>query len=79
MPLFDAEFLNRLGDWSGERAAKLSRYLWQGGKLLRAGLHPTTEEAKSVDWKTVFPERQRSNAAYAKQLRDQVVARYKKE
>jgi hypothetical protein len=76
IPIYDAAFLNTLPGWNGERVAKLARYLWEGESLLRAGLHPTAKEAKSVDWTKVFPERQRSSAAYAKQLRDEIVARY---
>jgi hypothetical protein len=42
--------------------------------LLRAGLQPTQEETDAVDWGVVFPERQRTSAAYAKQIRDRIVA-----
>jgi hypothetical protein len=76
VPIYDAAFMESLGAWSGERAAQLARYLWKGEQLFRAGLHPTAEETDDVDWTTVFPERQRTNAAYAKQLRDEVVARH---
>lgn len=74
VPVYDARFMRSLGDWNGERVAKLSRYLWASEQLLRAGLHPTAEEAADVDWHKVFPERQRANAEYAIRLRDEVVA-----
>jgi len=74
VPVYDAAFMDSLGPWGGERTAQLARYLWAGEQLLRAGLHPTAEEASAVDWTTVFPERQRTNAAYAKQIRDEIAA-----
>ena len=76
VPLFNEEFLESFPEWTGQRLAKLFQHLWRGESLIRAGLHPTAEEAKGIDWKKVFPERQRSNAAYAKRLRDETVARY---
>jgi sugar phosphate isomerase/epimerase len=76
VPIYDAAFLESIGPWEGTRAAQLARYLWRGEQLFRAGLHPTAEETNAVDWKTVFPERQRTNAAYAKQIRDEIVARH---
>jgi sugar phosphate isomerase/epimerase len=72
LPIYDPSFLNTLGPWDGGRTAVLARYLWEGERLLRAGLHPTAAEAKDVDWGKVFPERQRSNAAYAKRLIEEI-------
>jgi sugar phosphate isomerase/epimerase len=74
VPIYDAAFLESVGPWSGKRAAQLNRYLWEGEQLLRAGLQPTQEETDAVDWTKVFPERQRTSAAYAKQIRDDLVA-----
>jgi sugar phosphate isomerase/epimerase len=76
MPIFDGAFLATFPAWDGERVAGLLHHLWEGQSLLRAGLHLTAEEAKQIDWEKVFPERERMNAAYAKQLRDEVVARH---
>jgi sugar phosphate isomerase/epimerase len=76
MPIFDAEFLASFPAWNGERVAVLLRHLWEGQSLLRSGLHPTADESKQIDWEKVFPERERLNAAYAKQLRDEIVARH---
>jgi sugar phosphate isomerase/epimerase len=76
VPVYDAAFLESVGPWSGERAALLNRYLWEGEQLLRAGLQPTQEETDAVDWSVVFPERQRTSAAYGKQIRDEIVARH---
>jgi hypothetical protein len=76
MPIFDAAFLATFPAWNGEQVAMLLRHLWDGQSLLRSGLHLTAEEAKQIDWAKVFPERERMNAAYAKQLRDEVVARH---
>jgi sugar phosphate isomerase/epimerase len=79
MPVFDAGFLSSFPEWNGSQVAGLLTYLQKGHDLLAGGLVPTAEEAKRIDWKTVFPERARHNAAYAKQLRDQAVARYQTE
>jgi sugar phosphate isomerase/epimerase len=76
VPVYDAAFLESVGPWSGARAAQLNRYLWKGEQQLRAGLQPSAEESEAVDWSVVFPERQRTNAAYAKQIRDEIVARH---
>lgn len=76
MPVFNTGFLDSFSAWNGTQVAKLLGYLQKGRDLLAGGLIPTAEEAKRIDWKTVFPERARYNAAYAKQLRDQAAARH---
>ena len=78
MPIYDGEFLNTFPEWKGEQVAKLLHHLWRGGRLLATGLYATAEEAKSIDWASVFPDRERANAGYLKQLRDQIVAKYQK-
>ena len=79
MPVFDAEFLNSIPGWDGAQVAALLKHLQNGDSSLKAGLHPTSEESKHIDWKRVFPERARYNAIYAKQLRDEVVSSEQKE
>lgn len=74
MSIYDPAFLASLPGWNGERLAKLLQHLMRGEQLLRAGMYPTAEEAKNIDWASVFPERERANAGYAKKLRDQAVA-----
>lgn len=74
MPIYDPAFLSSFPNWNGEQLAKLLQHLMQGERLLRAGMYPTAEEASNIDWASVFPERERSNAGYAKKLRDQVAA-----
>jgi sugar phosphate isomerase/epimerase len=76
-PMFAPAFLSSLGEWDGDHLDKVFRHLWQGQALVQAGMHPTEAEAKQLDWSKIFPERQRTNAAYAKQLRDRVVARHR--
>jgi len=75
-PMLEPAFLGSLGEWDGNRLGKILRHLWQGQALVQAGMHPTEVEAKQMDWAKIFPERQRTNAAYAKQLRDRGVARH---
>ena len=79
MPVFDKEFLNSIPGWDGSQVASLLKHLQQGESLLRAGLHPTSDESKHIDWKKVFPERARYNATYAKQIRDEIVSCDQKE
>ncbi|MFC1712281.1 sugar phosphate isomerase/epimerase family protein [Candidatus Poribacteria bacterium] len=79
MPAFDKEFLNSIPGWDGSKVANLLKNLQQGESLLRAGLHPTPDESKNIDWKKVFPGRARYNATYAKQLRDEIVSGDQKE
>jgi len=74
MPVFDREYLNSIPNWDGAKIADLLRHFQQGESLLRAGLHPTADESKRIDWKKVFPGRARHNAIYAKQLRDEVIS-----
>jgi sugar phosphate isomerase/epimerase len=74
MSIYDPAFLASFPDWNGEQLAKLFRHLAKGEGLLRAGMYPTAEEAKNIDWESVFPERERANAGYAKKLRDQAAA-----
>ena len=76
MPIFDSTFLDSF-EWSGTQVTTLLRFLHEGQKRLAAGLAPTVEEANQIDWKQVFPERAKYNAAYAKRLRDEVVERYR--
>lgn len=73
-PMLGPGFLGSLGEWDGERLGKIFRHLWRGQALIQAGMHLTEAEAKEMDWAQAFPERQRINASYAKQLRDKVVA-----
>jgi len=73
MPVFNREFLNSIPGWDGSKVADMLKHLQQGESLLRAGLYPTEEESKQIDWKKVFPERARYNAIYAKKLRDEIV------
>jgi sugar phosphate isomerase/epimerase len=75
MPIFDSNFLDSF-EWHGAQVTELLRFLYEGQKLLAAGLFPTAEESNEIDWKQVFPERAKYNAAYAKRLRDEVVERY---
>ena len=74
MPVFDGEYVNSIPGWNGAQVSKLLKHLYQGESSLRAGQHPTADEAKQIDWKRVFPERALYNATYAKQLRDGVVS-----
>ena len=74
MPVFDKEFMSTIPGWDGVQVANLLKHLQQGESLLRAGLHPTVQESKQIDWKKVFPGRARYNATYAKQLRDKIVS-----
>jgi len=76
-PMLAPAFLDSLGEWDGERLSQILRHLWQGEELIRAGMYLTEAEAKEMDWAKAFPERQRINAAYAKQLRDRIVAESK--
>jgi sugar phosphate isomerase/epimerase len=76
VPVYDAAYMESFADWSGRRLAKMLNHLWKGELQVRSGLHTTAEEAKHVDWAQVVPDRQQVNAAYAKALRDSVVARY---
>lgn len=76
MPIFKSTFLDSF-EWRGSQVKDLLGFLYEGQKRLAAGAAPTTEEAKQIDWKQVFPERARYNAAYARHLRDQVVERYR--
>lgn len=75
MPVFTSTFLDSF-EWRGAHVKQLLGFLYEGQKRLAAGLFPTAEEAKQIDWKKVFPERAQYNAAYAKRLRDQVIERY---
>jgi sugar phosphate isomerase/epimerase len=76
LPVFDKEFLNSIPGWTGDQVASLLMHLQRGESLLRAGLHPTADESKQIDWKQVFPERARHNATYARRLRDEIVSRH---
>lgn len=76
MPIFKSTFLDSF-EWRGSQVQDLLCFLYEGQKRLAAGLFPTVEETKQIDWKLVFPERARYNAAYAKRLRDEVVERYR--
>lgn len=78
LPVFDKEFLNSIPGWNGNQVVNLLEHLQQGESLLRAGLHPTADESKQIDWKQVFPERARYNAIYAKRLRDEITSRHQK-
>jgi sugar phosphate isomerase/epimerase len=73
-PMYAPEFLDTLSGWDGERLSKILRHLWRGQMLVQSGVQLTGAEAEEVDWKEVLPERQRWNAAYAKQLRDRLKA-----
>jgi hypothetical protein len=72
-PMLAPAFLGSLGEWDGDRLDRILRHLRQGEVLIQAGMHLTEAESKQMDWVKAFPERQRINAAYAKQLRDRVV------
>jgi sugar phosphate isomerase/epimerase len=71
-PMYAPEFLDTLSGWDGERLSKILRHLWRGQMLVQSGVQLTGPEAEAIDWKEVLPERQRWNAAYAKQLRDRI-------
>ncbi len=74
IPIYDEEFIASFTEWHAGRLTKLFRHLWNGEQQIRSGLHTTAEEAEYVDWAEVVPARQRYNALYAKQLRDEVVS-----
>ena len=72
-PMLAPAFLGTLGEWDADRLDNVFRHLHQGQALLQACVHPTEAAAKQMDWTRSFPERQRANAGYAKNLRDQIV------
>lgn len=74
-PMYAPEFLDTLSGWDGERLSKILRHLWRGQMQVQSGVQLTGAEAEEVDWTKALPERQRWNAAYAKQLRDRTEAR----
>jgi hypothetical protein len=41
-------FPDSLGTWDGDRLSKILRHVREGEALIRAGLHPTVEEANDV-------------------------------
>ena len=75
IPMYNKAFLRSFTDLTPVRMARFLRHLWRGEQQVRAGLHPRPEESQKIDWAVVIPARLQYNADYARQLRDNTVAR----
>ena len=69
-PMISAEYLDSLGEWQGERLARILDHLWRGSQLAL----PASEVVRES-----FVERQNENAVYAKQLRDSLISKHERE
>ena len=75
VPLYDPDFIKSFPELTPLALVKFLKHLRKGEELLRAGVHPRPDEAKSADVAKIMASRLWHNADYARRLRDEVVAR----